>query len=229
VAVATIQFMSKALGRRVTYTALLPETGEGPYKLVYMLHGKSDDHRAWLYYSNLERYARSLPLVVVMPDGGTSFWMNAGERERYEDFVIQDLDEHVRRTFHIAKGKVGIGGLSMGGYGAMRYALRYPERFGSVWSHSGAFLTKEEFAERGFASEDADIRVLAEQCDPDALGIISFDCGREDFLIEHNRSLHRLFEELGIKHNYYEHEGAHTWEYWDLHVREALAQHVQVL
>ncbi len=227
--VATIQLMSKALGRRVTYTALLPEAGDGPFKLLYMLHGKSDDHRGWLYYSNLERHARGLSFVVVLPDGGVSFWMNADQRERYEDFVIDDLDAHVRRTFHIAPGKAAIGGLSMGGYGAMRYALKYPERFGSVWAHSSAFFPRETFVELGFTNEDADLRDIVDAQDPSAFGTISFDCGRDDYLIEHNRSFHAFLNERGIKHNYYEHEGAHTWDYWDLHVQEALKQHVSVL
>lgn len=229
--VATIQFMSKALGRRVTYTAIVPEMGaaEGPYKLLYMLHGKSDDHRGWLYYSNLERYVRSLPFLVVLPDGATSFWMNAGARERYEDFVIEDLDGHVRKTFRVAPGKAAIGGLSMGGYGAMRYGLRYPDKFGSVWAHSSAFFTSEAFAEVGFANEDADLRAIVLASDPQSFGDISFDCGRDDFLIEQNRAFHRFLTEQGIAHNYYEHDGAHTWEYWDTHVREALDQHVRVL
>jgi len=171
--------------------------------------------------------------LVVLPDGGLSFWLNYSAHERYEDFLIQDLPEHLHRTFPVRAGKAAIGGLSMGGFGALRLALKYPDRFASVWAHSGALWPAEVIAQRfgGVLADpkEADIYHLVEQVDPSRLPAIAFDCGTEDFLIEQNRQFHSFLEARGIPHIYKEHPGGHTWDYWDAHVREALAFHVQHL
>ncbi|MBE3576473.1 MAG: esterase family protein [Limnochordales bacterium] len=233
--IATVTFLSPALGRHVTYTVLLPEptAGPGPYPVLYQLHGASDDHTAWVRLSNLTRYVAGLPLLVVLPDGGLSFWLNFSAHERYEDFLIQDLPEHLQRTFPVRPGKAAIGGLSMGGFGALRLAFKYPDRFASAWAHSSALWSPEVITERfgGVMTDpkEADIYRLVEQVDPNQLPAIAFDCGTEDFLIEQNRQFHAFLEARGIPHIYKEHPGGHTWDYWDVHVREALAFHVQNL
>lgn len=235
--IATVQFMSEALGRHVTYSVILP-TGEawkkgGDFPILYQLHGRSDDHTAWLNFSNLVLHAGNLPFIIVLPDGGISFWSDYSPHERYEAFIIQDLDTHVRRTFPARPGKAAIGGLSMGGYGAMALGLKYPDRFASIWAHSSAFFDEARFRSFEYPPQDPkamDIFAIAERLKgQDALPVISFDCGRDDFLIEENRRFHEHLTALGIAHTYKEHEGAHTWSYWDLHVREALAQHKAVL
>lgn len=234
---ATVQFRSKALGRHVTYSVILPD-GEvwekwSDFPVLYQLHGRSDDHTAWLNMSNLVIHAREVPFIIVLPDGSVSFWSDYSPRERYEAFVIEDLDEHVRRTFPVRPGKAAIGGLSMGGYGAMALGLKHPDRFASIWSHSSAFYDAERF--RSFENppsdpEALDIFRIAERAkEAKELPVIGLDCGRDDFLIEENRRFHKHLEDLGIPHTYKEHEGAHTWDYWDLHVREALRQHQSVL
>jgi len=71
------------------------------------------------------------------------------------------------------------------------------------------------------------LRTMSERGTP--MPIISFDCGVDDSLIEYNRQLDAVMTELGIEHHYAEHPGGHTWDYWDVHVRAALAQHNDVL
>ncbi|MDF2628967.1 MAG: S-formylglutathione hydrolase [Symbiobacteriaceae bacterium] len=225
-----MQFHSAALRRQVTYTAILPDNQQGPAPVVMMLHGFSDDHTAWINFSNLVRHARQYPFIIVLPDGGISFYLNAHPAMMYEDFLIQDLYTHVNATLQAKPGPWAIGGLSMGGYGALRLGARYPGRFASVWAHSSAFFRLEEMPGLPMEPADADIYAMTA-----ALGagqvrpVISFDCGTEDFLIEHNRRMHAHLEEVGVAHRYFEHPGAHTWEYWDEHVREALRQHAEVL
>ena len=238
--IGTMQFMSKALRRHVTYTVLLPDgehVGPGPYPVLYQLHGSSDDHSAWLNMSNLVRYVRDLPLIVVLPDGGISSWANLTPHEHYEDFLMNDLAKHLRDTFPVRAGKWAIGGLSMGGFGSMRLGLKYPDRFCSIWSHSGAFSTIDERRKRyeneGMANivdlEDLDVYALVDKLDPKTMPKISFDCGTEDRLIESNRRLHKYLTDHDIPHTYKEHPGAHTWDYWDTHVPEAIRQHAQEL
>lgn len=236
---ATVHIMSRSLGRHVTYSMIMPDlkdAGPGPYPVLYQLHGASDDHMGWIVRSNLARHAAQIPLFIVCPDGGLSYWLNAGPRERYEDFLMHDLPEHLHNTYNIRPGKSAIGGLSMGGYGALRLALKYPDQFASVWAHSAALWTKDDFpadsnhlARALINLPDADIYSLAAQASGRQLPVISFDCGTADFLINHNRRFHTYLNDIGIPHTYNEHPGAHTWDYWDTHVKEALAQHVRVL
>jgi putative tributyrin esterase len=238
VVLATVRFPSRALGRHVAYSVLLPDParhGRGPFPVLYQLHGAGDDHTAWLIYSNLERYVRPMPLIVVMPDGGRSRWRNAGPRERYEDFLTQDLPEHLAGTFRVRPGRHAIGGLSMGGYGAVLIGLRRPDLFCSIWSHSGALRRPSEWPGEGSAPEAAeadDVYVLAERlaaAPRPSLPRLGLDCGREDALLGANRAFHAHLEAVGLPHTYREHPGGHTWAYWDLHVRDALRQHAAAL
>ncbi len=231
---ATVQFFSKALHHHVTYTAILPNPafGKGPFPVLYQLHGLTDDHTAWLYRSNLVRHIEKWPFIVILPDGGTSFYLNYHATAKYEDFMMEDLPNHVTTVFHAQEGKAAIGGLSMGGYGTLRLALKYSDRFASAWAHSAATFTAEQFRDRfphpPADLEDADLFALATQRAGQDLPTISFDCGTEDFLLDANRSFHKHLTDLGISHGYCEHPGAHEWDYWDLYVREAIAQHADV-
>lgn len=234
--VASVRFHSNALGRGASYQVLLPEVGEGPFPVLVQLHGLTDDGMAWIERSNLVRHVERLPLVVVLPDGGTSNYLNWQHAERvnrnnYEDLIMEDIPASVRRHFHVTDGPWAIGGLSMGGYGAMRLGLKYPDRFASIWSHSSAFEIDTYFPNAMLADiEDADLDVHARAiAKREQRPVIGFDCGTEDELIEESRAFSRLLHDLGIDHHYAEHPGAHTWDYWDTHVLAALAQHARVL
>lgn len=235
---ATVQFPSAALGRHVTYTAILPEArhGAGPFPVLYQLHGRSDDHTAWALYGRMVRHAAPYPLLVICPDGGISGWRNRSSHERYEDFVVSDLVAHVAATFHVRPGRAAIGGLSMGGGGAIRLGLKHPDLFCSIWAHSSGLGDRARLLQDGATEEEAaadDVYAIAERLlaspPPAGLPRLSFDCGLDDGLLERNRDFRRHLEAIGFPHAYAEHPGGHTWEYWDLHVREALRQHAEVL
>ncbi|CAA9578126.1 MAG: hypothetical protein AVDCRST_MAG33-3292 [uncultured Thermomicrobiales bacterium] len=232
--IASVTFHSAAMGRNVSYQAIIPP-GEGPPPpVVLQLHGSGDDHQSWLVNSRIAHYARAYRLLVVMPDGGSSGYLNYRShdrrgRQRYEDLLMDDLPGNVAATFRVAVGPWGIGGLSMGGFGAMRLGLKYPERFASIWAHSGSFAEMpglEEFVDGDDATvETVAIRLAGRPEQP----VVSFDCGSEDSLLDANRAFHALLDRLGIAHRYLEHPGAHDWDYWDRHVGTALGQHDRVL
>lgn len=234
---ATVQFRSEAMNKDVTYNVILPTTGDdGPYPVLLQLHGLGDDCNAWIQRSNLMRHVERYPMAVVLPDGGTSGYANWKSsdrlhRIRYEDLIMTDIWLHVTRHFAVNDGPWAIGGLSMGGYGAMRLGLKYPERFTSIWAHSSAFHIDGMVAPNLIEDvDDGNVYAFADRVK--ARGehpVIAFDCGVDDQLIEHNRALHAHMERIGLPHHYAEHPGAHTWDYWDDHVREALAQHARVL
>lgn len=231
-AIATVQFMSDALWREVTYTALLPDpavAGPGPYPVLYQLHGGNQSHTAWLHHSSLRRYVAELPLIVILPDGAQSRWANGGTPfSAYEDFLIQELPAHIRHTFPATGGRWAIGGNSMGGFGAVRLGLKYPQRFYSIWSHSGGFPTADTLAEHWHWAgnpHDLDCYALVDGLDQQAMPLLTFDCGADDHLLDDNRRFHAFLEARGVPHSYHEHPGGHTWEYWDRHVQAALVQH----
>ena len=143
-AVASVRFESEALGGRwITYQVILPECGNGPFPVVIQLHGLGDDSRGWIERTNLVRYAEQYPFVIAMPDGETSSYLNWKEagrihRQAFEGHGRHDLPNHLRRFFNVTDGPWAIGGLSMGGYGAMRLGLKYP---GAIRLDLGPFIS----------------------------------------------------------------------------------------
>lgn len=246
-ALCELHYFSQALRKMTGAMVILPE-GEGmtgPYAVFYLLHGYSDDYTAWSRRTSIERYVEKLPLIVIMPDGGHGFYTDAPRGYAYESAIVDDLIPYVDRTFQTAPRREArvIGGLSMGGYGAVKLALRHPNLFCSATSHSGALafahdrlpddpqrtaFTADIVGEnpRGGAN---DLFALAEKIDRDRLPALRIDCGVDDFLIEDNRRFHAHLDELGVAHEYAEYPGAHTWAYWDEHVQEALAFHTRAL
>jgi putative tributyrin esterase len=244
-ACATLHFHSPALAKACSMTVIVPEgsVGTPPFPVCYLLHGLSDDHTSWARQTSLERHVAGLPLIVVMPDGGRGFYCDAVDGPAYERHLLDDVIGFVDRTFHTMPERQGrvIGGLSMGGYGAIKLALKYPQLFCSAVSHS-AVLDVQRRLERPEVAEEMrrifgpapgggpnDPYALAATIDRTLLPALRLDCGREDGLLEENRAFHRHLEQLGIPHEYAECPGAHTWEYWDCHIQEALAFHQRAL
>lgn len=230
--VANVRFFSDALGKWSRYNVILPDVGTQPYPVLMQLHGLSDDADAWIERSNLVRYVGDIPMIVVLPDGGTSGYLNWNvsgrlNKHRYEDLLMTDIPAHVNHHFQAADQPWAIGGLSMGGYGALRLGLKYPERFSSVWAHSSAILIDEHLDSNLIDDiQDASpYRHADRSASRDDLPVLAFDCGVDDRLIEHNRDFHQHLETIGIQHHYAEHPGDHEWDYWDRHVRTALQQH----
>jgi S-formylglutathione hydrolase FrmB len=229
---------SRALGRHVGFSFSIPDeerAGPGPYPALLQLHGASDDHTAWFTRTKLSVYLEDVPLIAVAADGALSLWGNRGPRERYEDFLMEDLLPACERFFPVRPGPWAIGGLSMGGLGAIRLGLKHPDRFASIYAHSSYLPSRAQLAERheDMTEEqraDFDVYALAAGAvsRPDRPRL-SFDCGTDDFLLEQNRAFHAHLESVGYPHEYTEYSGAHTWEYWDDHVRDALPRHLDVL
>ena len=189
----------------------------------------------------MARYVAGLPLVVVMPDAGRGFYTNAVAGFAYEDDLIGDVIGLVERTFPVRAERTGraIGGLSMGGYGAVKLALKHPTLFASAHSHSGALGVARpevgairdlfpEFARVfGTAPTDGpdDPFALAARVGRDLLPSLRLDCGTEDFLLDQSRAFHARLDTLAIPHEYHEGRGGHDWDYWDRQIQHAIAFH----
>lgn len=226
---------------------ILPDHGKPPFATLYLLHGLSDDHMRWLQQTSIERYVERLPLIVVMPDGGRGFYTCHNAGHDYARYIAHDCVQYVERNFPARSRRASrcIGGLSMGGYGALRVALGYPDLFVSAHSHSGALMigTRKRKNENPLdewefnaifgknpAGTDHDLLHLAQNAmTAGYLPKLRIDCGDEDFLLDANRAFTRQLDELGIAHEYEEFSGGHNWAYWDEHIQDALAFHAKQL
>lgn len=227
-----------ALQRMASFMAIIPEQTSEPFPVLYLLHGLSDDHTVWTRRTSIERYVEGLPLMVVMPTTDRGWYTDSGScpTAAYETFITRDLIGFVDRAFNTRKSRVGraLAGLSMGGYGAFKLALKHPDLFCAAASLSGALVIGERYnvSEERDAEmhlvfgdripESEDIPIIVERADRPTLPALWIDCGTEDFLLDQNRRMHEHLNSLGIAHHYSEHPGAHTWDYWDARIQEAL-------
>lgn len=256
-ALVALHWKSEVIGKQTTTHVILPETGTPPFATFYLLHGLGDDSSTWLRRTRIEWYVRDLPLIVVMPDGYRSFYTRPTEGPDFARHIGVELPSYLERHFQARPERAAraIGGLSMGGYGALRIGLGHADRFCSINSHSGAVGWGEFDRKTGpgapaslkgrgleFLRElarifgenptgtDHDLLVLAQRAQAAGrLPELLLDCGSDDFLIEDNRALHHRLTAARVPHAYREFPGVHDWDYWDLHVRDALAFHVRNL
>lgn len=248
-----MHYFSKALQVYVTLNVILPEIHKkkegvgrpnGSYKTLYLLHGLSGDHTVWMRRTSIERYAEDYGIAVVMPEVGRSWYADTAYGLPYFTFITQELPAVCRGYFKEMSPKREdnfIAGLSMGGYGAMKAALTYPENYGGCASLSGAlditrigrpYRLEEWQGNFDFALKSAE---ELEGGDLDIYSLIRRNCqegkpfpkmflwcGTEDTLLPPNRRCHTLLDELNIPHFYGESEGDHTWQWWDLHIQDVL-------
>ncbi len=245
------EFFSEVLGISTSMTVLLPEVGENrigmagakkqeTYPVLYLLHGLSDDDSTWTRRTALERYVAELGIVVVMPNGYRGFYTNTKTGEKYFDYIANEIPSLAQHYFPISRerNETFVAGLSMGGYGAMKLALLFPERYAAAASFSGA-LDMESYLKEvsgdaareknntfgtaaDFAGSENDLFALAKNVSEDAPRLYQA-CGTEDFLYVHNQNFHKFITaETNLQLTYEEGPGSHTWDYWDVQIQKAL-------
>ena len=154
----TVHIDAPSIGRKTAYQVILPgdyeTSGEKRYPVLYLLHGFSGNYTNWAGMG-AARAAQGLDLIVVIPDGGNSWYVNwaeseEGQKNAWGDFIAKDLVNHVDSTYRTIAAREGraINGLSMGGYGALAVGLTHPELFCSIGSHSGALGWAKGAADR---------------------------------------------------------------------------------
>lgn len=218
-------------------TVLLPEKITEPATL-YLLHGLSDDDTCWTRYTGIERYASEHGLAVIMPQVHRSFYTDEAEGNRYWTFLSEELPSLVSRFFRLSPRREDtyVAGLSMGGYGAFKWALRRPERFAAAASLSGALdmpgrvargmPDDPRFFQRIFGeapvsgTPDDDLWLLKETVNPPRLYVC---CGTDDFLYQDNLTFLDACRANGIDVVADLTPGEHDWAYWDAGIQRVLA------
>ena len=244
-----VQFFSDVLQVASTVNVILPEPnqgigvaaaadGEDP-KVLYLLHGYSDDHSIWMRRTAVERYAAEHNLAVIMPAVNHSFYVNEYCGERYWDYVSEELPKTMHRFFRLSQRPEDtfVAGLSMGGYGAMRLALTYPERFGAAASFSGAvdMMDQIRFLEgRGkfewenrvgpldkLPGGELDLFALMKKnASAPHKPRLYVACGTADFLYPQHQHFIPALKENGWDVTSYEKPDAiHEWGFWDEQIK----------
>ena len=239
-----VDYYADALGVQTRMHVLLPQRlAAGKAKTLYLLHGMSDDEGTWMRRTSIERYAEEKGLAVVMPDGGLGWYTDMYRGLAWFRFISEELPALCRRFFPIISDKRGdtwIGGNSMGGYGALKCALRAPQTFSRVISLSGALdaadtainntvpATRRYWEDVFGPAEDVsgsenDLFAAAEALtDPALRPRVYMWCGTEDFLYAQNTRMRDHLRALGYDLTYEESPGDHQWKYWDKKIADAL-------
>lgn len=250
----SLSMKSELLNTEINYSIYLPdgyELSKRHYPVVYLLNGYTGNETDWIEAGGMQdivdheiEEGNIQKMVIVMPDGDDRLYMNRTDGTYpYEDMLITELLPFIESEYRIRKGKrfTGISGLSMGGAGSLKLALKYDKHFGACAAFSSAVFTAEEVTDseqdgmNGYVSkampdmvnvkgknrlnksyEEYDVLQLVKTKDPALLKSVKiyFDCGDDDFLTLGNAELHKELITRKIPHEYRVRDGAHTWPFW---------------
>ena len=230
---------SKILGMERSYSIYLPagyDEGDGSYPVLYLLHGLGDNHTGWVQFGQVQYIAdkaiaegKSAPMIIVMPDADT---VHKGY------FNLLDIE----KTYRVrAESRYrAISGLSMGGGGALFYALHYPEMFvaaaplsavGGAWTFdqmkSQSDLSKVSEEKKAEVLGQMDIQTILEKSPKEKLDRIKWirwyiSCGDDDFLSVTNCLLHNTLLQHQVGHEFRMKDGSHSWTYWRMELPEVM-------
>ncbi len=252
---------SKILGHPVSYCVFLPPSYDSDqarkFPVLYFLHGLGEssqtllDAGGWNLIENLWEQKQIGDFVIVTPSADRSFYVNSRDgKVRYEDFFIREFLPFIESHYRIQAERRtrGITGISMGGYGALRFAFRYPQLFGSVSAHSAALVAElpavqasdpqsEGLArvmggafgspfDRAFWDRNNPFTLVEEGTHPTGMAIY-FDCGTEDLFGFDGgaQAFHNLLVAKKIPHEFHLYPGGHDWTYFAEHFPASLEFH----
>jgi S-formylglutathione hydrolase FrmB len=257
----SLKVKSSTLGKDVEYSIYLPadyDKSNRRYPVLYLLHGYTDDETGWSQFGEaqiigdrLMQNGEAAPMIIVMPDGGVSWYINSYDgKTKYEDFFVKEFIPHVDATYRTRTTKQyrAIAGLSMGGYGTLIMATKHPDLFAAAAPLSSGVFTDEEimkaeertwnvvlaelYGKKDLTGKDRltdhynnnSILKIIETGNADELKKVRYyiDCGDKDFLIKGNMALHSVMIDKKIPHEFRVREGGHNWTYWRTALPEVL-------
>ena len=247
-----INLCSDVLSTRCTVNVLLPQRKPAdpqdnyrtPFRVLYLLHGYSDDQTAWQRWTSIERYAEGRNLAVLMPYAQNSFYTDMLHGGKFFTFLTEELPAVAHDLFPLSSERADtfVAGLSMGGYGAFKLALSRPDKYAAAASLSGVVDVGQLVTHRHsndpawrekmqtiFGDLDKvpgsphDLFTLAHKVSQSAARPRLFQyCGTEDFLYQDNLRLRDFIRPLGLDYTYEETPGDHSWVHWDRMIQKVL-------
>lgn len=239
-----MHFHSEVLGVQTSAYILLPDRHAmegGNVPVLYLLHGLTADHTHWLRLTRVEQYARDKRVAIVMPSVNRSFYMDMAHGAKYDTFIADELPRVMEACFPLSRRREGrfAAGLSMGGYGALKLGLTYPDRYAAVASFSGALGMDRCFedysAERipelmdiygspeNARNGPGNLMLLAEKLTetPEKAPKMYVSCGTEDTLFPANERFVKAFQDQ-LPIQYHTEPGGHSWDFWDRQIEYVL-------
>jgi len=249
--VETVQFRSPLVGKTLPYAVVLPADYRASrvtrYPVLYLLHGLSGHYSDWQTRTNAADYASKYRIIIVMPEGNDGWYTDSATvpNDKYESYFVKELIPDVQQRYRTIESRYGRGvaGLSMGGYGALKFGIKHPATFAFAASMSGALDAASwpekdllagairETVPRVFGPDGSETRKANDLFELvrtmnanriSALPYLYFDCGNEDPVCGSNPPFAALLREKKIPHEYRQLPGSHNWQYWDQQVREVL-------
>ena len=249
-----VNFFSETLTLHCSMNVLLPQRSLAEIKnkripkycTLYLLHGHSDDHTAWMRWSSIEKYVEGLNLAVVMPAVNLSWYTDMTHGGAYWQFISEEVPAVVRDMFSLSEKREDnfVAGLSMGGYGAFKLALTHPDRYAAAASLSGAVDIHEVVRENKHdplnqawlvgmrntfgdlnkvSNSQHDLFALAKKVSRERVKPRLYQCcGTEDFLYADNVRFRDAIRKLPLDLTYEEGPGEHVWAYWDKMIQNVL-------
>jgi S-formylglutathione hydrolase FrmB len=257
----SLKVKSATLGKDVEYSIYLPadyDKSNRRYPVLYLLHGYTDDETGWSQFGEaqiigdrLMQNGEAAPMIIVMPDGGVSWYINSYDgKVKYEDFFVKEFVPYIDATYRTRATKQyrAIAGLSMGGYGTLIMATKHPDLFAAAAPLSAGVFTDEElmnaderrwtvvlgelYGKKELTGKDRitehynknSVLKIIETGNADELKKVRYyiDCGDKDFLIKGNMALHSVMIDKEIPHEFRVREGVHNWTYWRTALPEVL-------
>lgn len=241
-----LHFYSTSLGMQTEVGVIMPQKNtvgeigvdtqaeESKYKSLYLLHGYSDDHSIWHRRTSIERYATEYGICVVMPFGAKSFYMDQINGEKYFTYIAKELPARISEFFNVSSKREDrfIAGNSMGGYGALKIALRENTTFGAAAGLSSVADIRTErwrahlenqLGKENYLSDEEDLFALTKKHESTPTKPrLYMCCGTEDWLYQDNIRLRDHIQKLDYDYTYAECPGTHCWEYWDAEIQNVL-------
>ncbi|HEY8558872.1 MAG TPA: alpha/beta hydrolase family protein [Pyrinomonadaceae bacterium] len=231
--------------KELPFRAILPEesrkpTGGGP--VLYLLHGLFGNCDNWFDLTDIKQYLFDKEIAAVLPDGGDAWYTNGAivANDKFETSFIDEFIPTVEKELQIggSREKRAVAGLSMGGFGALKFGLKYPDSFVFAGSMSGAFdaprLTENNVSSATEALLPSVSAVFGDEKNParaanDLFEIVRrisareaaltpflyLDCGTEDGFLEVNRNFSKLLRDKNLSFRFEEAGGGHDWIYWN--------------
>lgn len=256
-ALLQVNFYSSSLNGLTSFNALLPSdvpeemkdpaSYQRPVKALYLLHGYTGNYMDWITGTKIKELSEKYNLAVIMPSGNNSFYLDDTDKgELVSEYVGKELVEQTRKMFGLSEKKEDtfIGGLSMGGYGALRTGLKY-DCFGRIIALSSALIL-HKVAEMKPDAEDAiadyryyqrvfgdlgkllesdrnpEVLIRTHKAQKKEIPAIYMACGTEDFLFDENLRFHEFLTAEKVGHVFDRTPGIHNWDFWNEQIQKAV-------
>jgi putative tributyrin esterase len=249
--VTVVELGSKLMDRKMPYSVILPVDYDkdkmARFPVVYLLHGLFGNYKNWTEKADLPKYANQHRFIIVTIEGGNGWYTDSATvpNNRYESYVLQELIPEIDKNYRTVADRGGraVAGLSMGGFGALKFGAKFPDKFAFAASMSGAvgaaswrtvedipppfksFLLPVFGDEKSQTKQNNDLFKIFKEISADKISSLPFfylDCGTEDPLLTYNQQLAEILLQRKIPHEYRQLPGKHEWSLWSRQIVDVL-------